>query len=168
LSEILGPEKVDLAFEVNARGVKVRVEPRATLLEVLRGELDLTGAKNVCELGECGACTVLVDGLARYACLMLAVEAAGRRVTTIEGLASPDGTLHPLQQAFVDKDGLQCGFCTPGQVMAAAALLQTNPSPTPEEIRAGMAGNICRCGAYPKIFEAISEAAARLQSGRRS
>ena len=167
MSEILGPEKVDLALEVNSRGVKVSVEPRTTLLEVLRDELDLTGTKNVCELGECGACTILVDGIARYACLMLAVEAAGRRITTIEGLAGPDGALHLLQQAFVEKDGLQCGFCTPGQVMAAAALLGKNPSPTHEEIRAGMAGNICRCGAYPKIFEAIAEAARRLNADRR-
>jgi xanthine dehydrogenase YagT iron-sulfur-binding subunit len=163
LATILGPERVEIALEVNGRSVTALVEPRASLLEVLREEMDLTGAKNVCEMGECGACTVHVDDVARYACLTLAVEVIGRRVTTIEGLCAPEGALHPLQQAFVEKDGLQCGFCTPGQVMAAAALLARHPSPTPEEIRAGMAGNICRCGAYPKIFEAIAEAARKLR-----
>jgi len=146
--------------------VEVSVEPRITLLEVLRDHLDLTGTKNVCEMGECGACTVHLDGVARYACLTLALEAVGKRVTTIEGLTPAEGSLHPLQQAFVDKDGLQCGFCTPGQVMAAAALLAVNPSPTHDEIRAAMAGNICRCGAYPKIFEAVAEAAARMRAAR--
>ena len=158
MSSILGPGKVACTLDVNDRSVKVSIEPRATLLEVLREELDLTGTKSVCELGECGACTVLIDGVARYACLTLAVSVAGKRITTIEGLSS-DGDLHPLQEAFVAHDGLQCGFCTPGQVMAAAAFLQQNPHPTDEEIRAAMAGNICRCGAYPKIERAILRAA---------
>ena len=166
MGTILGPGKLPITLDVNDRRVEVSAEPRLTLLDVLREELDLTGTKNVCELGECGACTVHLDGSPRYACLTLAVEAAGRRITTIEGLAAPDGTLHPLQQAFVEKDGLQCGFCTPGQVMAAAALLSENPDPTAEEIRAGMAGNICRCGAYPKIFEAVAEATARMKAQR--
>ena len=139
------------------------MEPRATLLEVLREELDMTGTKNACELGECGSCTVHLDGRARYACLTLAVEAAGRRITTIEGLTLAGGNLHPLQAAFVEHDGLQCGFCTPGQVMAAAALLLDNPQPTPEEIRSGLAGNTCRCGAYPKIFAAVAQAARRMK-----
>jgi xanthine dehydrogenase YagT iron-sulfur-binding subunit len=164
---ILGPGKVETILDVNGRSVRVCVEPSATLLRVLRDELDLTGAKSVCEMGECGACTVHVDGVARYACLTLVVEAVGRRVTTIEGLTGAGGNLHPLQEAFVEKDGLQCGFCTPGQVMAAAALLASNPSPTHQEIRTAMAGNICRCGAYPKIFEAVAEAAARMKSDRR-
>jgi aerobic-type carbon monoxide dehydrogenase small subunit (CoxS/CutS family) len=163
LATILGPERIEIMLEVNGRSATALVEPRATLLEVLREEMDLTGAKNVCEMGECGACTVHVDGVARYACLTLAVEVIGKRVTTIEGLSPSEGALHPLQQAFVEKDGLQCGYCTPGQLMAAAALLARNPSPTHEEIRSGMAGNICRCGAYPKIFEAIAEAARRLK-----
>ena len=167
MANILGPGKFPLTLEINGRRAEVSAEPRTTLLEILRDHLDLTGTKNVCEMGECGACTVHLDGVARYACLTLAVEAVGRRVTTIEGLASPEGTLHPLQQAFVDKDGLQCGFCTPGQVMAAAALLAENPNPTHDEIRTAMAGNICRCGAYPKIFEAVAEAAARMKSARR-
>jgi xanthine dehydrogenase YagT iron-sulfur-binding subunit len=162
MTRILGPGRIPLQLEVNGRKTEVRVEPRATLLEVLREELDLTGTKNACELGECGSCTVHLDGRARYACLTLAVEAVGRRITTIEGLTLSDGSLHPLQAAFVECDGLQCGFCTPGQVMAAAALLQKNPCPTPQEIRSGLAGNTCRCGAYPKIFEAVARAAKRL------
>ena len=165
MSSILGPGKVACALNVNGRSLRISVEPRATLLHVLREELDLTGTKSVCELGECGACTVQIDGVARYACLTLAVSVAGKRITTIEGLSS-DQALHPLQQAFVAHDGLQCGFCTPGQVMAAAALLERNPHPTYEEIRAGMAGNICRCGAYPKIFEAIADAARRMKEAR--
>jgi xanthine dehydrogenase YagT iron-sulfur-binding subunit len=166
MAKVLGPEKTFLALEINGRLAEVSAEPRTTLLEILRDHLDLTGTKNVCEMGECGACTVLVDGVARYACLTLAVEVVGRRVTTIEGITASDGYLHPLQQAFVEKDGLQCGFCTPGQVMAAAALLANNPSPTHEEIRTAMAGNICRCGAYPKIFEAVAAAAARMKAAR--
>jgi xanthine dehydrogenase YagT iron-sulfur-binding subunit len=167
MANILGPGKVPLTLEINGRRAEVSAEPRTTLLEVLRDHLDLTGTKNVCEMGECGACTVHLDGVARYACLTLAVEAVGRRVTTIEGLSSGEGTLHPIQLAFVEKDGLQCGFCTPGQVMAAAALLAKNPSPSHDEIRTAMAGNICRCGAYPKIFEAVAEAAARMKPTRR-
>jgi xanthine dehydrogenase YagT iron-sulfur-binding subunit len=166
MASILGPGKIPLTLEINGRRAEVSAEPRTTLLEILRDHLDLTGTKNVCEMGECGACTVHVDGVARYACLTLAVDVVGRRVTTIEGLPSSNGALHPLQQAFVEKDGLQCGFCTPGQVMAAAALLIRNPSPTHDEIRAAMSGNICRCGAYPKIFEAVAEAAARMKSAR--
>jgi xanthine dehydrogenase YagT iron-sulfur-binding subunit len=166
MANILGPGKVPLTLEINGRRAELSAEPRTTLLEILRDHLDLTGTKSVCEMGECGACTVHLDGVARYACLTLALEAVGKRVTTIEGLTPAEGSLHPLQQAFVDKDGLQCGFCTPGQVMTAAALLAKNPSPTQDEIRAAMAGNICRCGAYPKIFEAVAEAAARMRAAR--
>jgi len=162
VSRILGPGKVDITLVVNGQSRPLSLEPRATLLDALREELQLTGAKSVCERGQCGACTVHLDGEARYACLTLAVEAAGKKVTTIEGLAA-DGALHPLQQAFVEKDGLQCGFCTPGQVMAAAALLAKNPRPSLEEIRDGLAGNTCRCGAYPKIFEAVISAATRMK-----
>jgi len=162
MKDIVGPGKTPLKLQVNGRTVTVSVEPRAILLEVLRNELDLTGTKNVCELGECGACTVLIDGLARYTCLTLAIQVVGRDITTIEGVAASEKELHPVQQAFVEKDGLQCGFCTPGQIMAALALLETNRDPTPEEIRAALAGNTCRCGAYPKIFEAVAEAASRM------
>ncbi len=159
---LLGPGKVPVTLAVNGRRHDLSVEPRVTLLEALREELHLTGTKSVCELGECGACTVLMDGRAVYACLALAVDSQGRKITTIEGL-SVDGKLHPVQEAFVEKDGLQCGFCTPGQVMASVALLAGNPDPTRDEIRTGLAGNTCRCGAYPKIFEAVAAAAARMK-----
>jgi xanthine dehydrogenase YagT iron-sulfur-binding subunit len=165
VKRILGPGKVPISLDVNGRRHDLTVEPRVTLLEALREELHLTGAKSVCELGECGACTVLLDGRAAYACLTLAVDAVRRKITTIEGLAR-DEKLHPVQEAFVEKDGLQCGFCTPGQIMASVALLASNPDPSPEEIRAGLAGNTCRCGAYPKIFEAVAEAAARMKKPR--
>jgi xanthine dehydrogenase YagT iron-sulfur-binding subunit len=160
---IRGPGKTKITLEVNGRRHDLSVEPRTTLLAALREDLRLTGTKSVCELGQCGACTVHLDHQARYACLTLAVAADGRSVTTIEGLASPGGDLHPLQAAFVETDGLQCGFCTPGQVMAAAALLRRRPDPKPEEIRAALAGNICRCAAYPKIFEAVALAASRIK-----
>ncbi len=166
MKSIVGPGKISLQLDINGRAETVSVEPRATLLEVLRNELDLTGAKNVCELGECGACTVLIDGEARYACLTLAIQATGKSIITIEGLAASPTELHPLQEAFWEKDGLQCGFCTPGQIMAALALFENNPDPTPEEIRAGLAGNTCRCGAYPKIFEAVAEAFSRMATHR--
>ncbi len=162
-ARILGPGKVPITLEVNGRRHALSVEPRTTLLEVLREDLRLTGAKDACGLGQCGACTVHLDGAPRYACLILAIEAAGRKITTVEGLSAPGGDLHPVQAAFVEKDGMQCGFCTPGQVMTAVALLARNPRPTPEEIRQGMAGNTCRCGAYPGIFDAVAAAAERMK-----
>jgi aerobic-type carbon monoxide dehydrogenase small subunit (CoxS/CutS family) len=128
-----------------------------TLAEVLRDRLDLTGTKVCCNQGTCGTCTVLLDDVAVYSCHMLALDAAGHRVTTIEGLMEGE-ELHPLQKAFVDRDGLQCGYCTPGQVMSAEALLLENPDPTTNEIREAMTGNLCRCGAYPKIIESIEAA----------
>lgn len=145
---------------VNGRRRTVFVEPRATLLAVLRERLGLTGTKPGCERGECGACTVLIDGMPRYACLTLALEAEGHEVTTIEGLAVGE-RLSPVQQAFVEEDAMQCGFCTPGQVMAAEGLLRTNPHPSAEEIRHGMSGNLCRCGAYDHIVKAVQKAASR-------
>ena len=163
---VLGPGKVKITLEVNGRRHDLSVEPRATLLEVLREELRLTGTKSACERGECGACTVHLDGLPHYSCLTLAVEAVGRKITTIEGLSTSAVDPHPVQAAFVEKDAMQCGFCTPGQVMTAASLLSRNPGPTPEEIRAGMAGNICRCGTYPRIFDAVAVAAARMKKPR--
>ncbi len=149
-----GPHKTSITLNVNGRNQRVDVEPRRTLLDTLRIDLGLTGAKQVCNMGNCGACTVLVDGTAVYSCLTLAVECEGKQITTIEGL-SRDGGLHPLQQAFVQHDALQCGFCTPGQVMAAYALLQRNPNPTEAEVVEGMSGNLCRCGAYRGIIEAV-------------
>ncbi len=152
-------------LEINGRRHTLLVEPRWSLLYVLREKLGLTGTKQGCERGECGACTVLVDGVARYACLTLALEAEGHAVTTVEGLVV-DGQLSAVQHAFVAEDALQCGYCTPGQVMAAEALLRANPAPSDEEIREGMSGNLCRCGAYDHIVKAVRRAAAaRVEGG---
>ncbi|HEX8033529.1 MAG TPA: (2Fe-2S)-binding protein [Ktedonobacterales bacterium] len=139
-----------ISLVVNDTSYSLDVEPRRTLLDALREDIHLTGAKPGCNMGNCGACTVLLDGEAIYSCLVLAVECEGRNVTTIEGLAR-NGELDPVQRAFVEHDALQCGFCTPGQVLALKALLARNPHPSEEEIERGMSGNICRCGAYPKI-----------------
>lgn len=154
-----------VALTVNGRAHKLLVEPRWSLLHVLRDHLGLTGTKVGCERGECGACTVLIDGQARYACMTLAVEADGHAITTIEGLMAGE-ELGPTQQAFAEEDAFQCGFCTPGQVMAAEALIMKNPSPSLDEIRQGMAGNLCRCGAYAHIFKAVEKAAAARRQGR--
>ena len=151
-----------IAFEVNGKGVTVEVEPRETLLEVLRERLKLTGAKKTCDRGECGGCTVLVDGQAVYSCLFPAVRADGKQVTTVEGLADGE-TLHPVQQAFIEKDGYQCGYCTPGFIMSTVALLSRNPNPSPGEIRAGLSGNLCRCGNYVKISEAVAAASQKMR-----
>jgi xanthine dehydrogenase YagT iron-sulfur-binding subunit len=163
---IAAGETVTLAFTVNGLPRRVSVEPRTTLLEVLRGPLGLTGAKPGCERGECGACTVLVGGEPRYACMMLALEAEGADVTTVEGLLDGE-TLGPVQQAFVEKDGFQCGFCTSGQVMAVEGLLRKRKDPTPDEIREGVSGNLCRCGAYAHIVKAAQRAAEARKSGGR-
>jgi aerobic-type carbon monoxide dehydrogenase small subunit (CoxS/CutS family) len=151
---------VRLRLTVNSTVHELDIEPRRTLLDALRDDLHLTGAKPGCNMGNCGACTVLVDGEAVYSCLALAVECAGHEITTIEGLAR-GGTLDPVQAAFVEHDALQCGFCTPGQVLALSALLARNPHPTEEEIERGMAGNLCRCGTYPKIRAAARALAQR-------
>ena len=147
------PERVSITLTVNGLRHELRVEPRRTLLDALREDLQLTGAKLGCNLGQCGACTVLLDGDAIYSCLALAVECEGYAVTTIEGLGQ-DGALDPVQAAFVAHDALQCGFCTPGQVLAMKALLARDPHPTDDDILRGMSGNLCRCGAYPKILAA--------------
>jgi xanthine dehydrogenase YagT iron-sulfur-binding subunit len=147
-----------ITLTVNGRRHKMLVEPRWSLLFVLREKLGLTGSKIGCERGECGACTVLIDGKARYACMTLAAEADGREITTIEGLMQGE-ELGTTQKAFAEEDAFQCGFCTPGQVMAAEALLRANPSPSLDDIRRGMSGNLCRCGAYAHIFKAVDKAA---------
>ncbi len=147
--------KVALELKVNGKQVSDLVEPRTTLVELLRNHLGLTGTKMTCNRGQCGSCTILLDGKAVYSCHILALDAAGREVTTVEGLLDGE-ELHPLQQAFIDHDGLQCGFCTPGQIMAARALLLEYPKPTKQQVLEGMAGNICRCAAYPKIIESVS------------
>lgn len=146
--------KSSISLTVNQRECKVEIEPLATLLEVLRNDLRLTGTKEGCGEGDCGACTVLLDGKAVNACLLLAMEARGKKITTIEGLAQ-DGRLHPLQKAFIDKGAVQCGFCTPGMILSAKALLDANPRPSEEEIKMAIAGNLCRCTGYIKIIEAI-------------
>jgi len=152
------PETVELAFAVNGRPATVRVEPRETIADVLREHLGLTGLKVSCDAQVCGACTVLVDGLAVSGCTYLAVDANGRSVSTVEGLA-PDGRLSPLQQAFIDEAAFQCGFCTPGMLMAATALLAENAAPTRDEVVAAIDGNLCRCTGYVPIVEAILRAA---------
>ncbi|MCG6957749.1 MAG: (2Fe-2S)-binding protein [Gemmatimonadetes bacterium] len=164
-----GPEIVPagdvtrIALRINGRTHPALVEPRWSLLHVLRAEVGLTAAKEGCGRGECGACTVLVDDQPRYACLTLAVEAEGAEITTAEGLMEGE-ELGPTQQAFAETDAFQCGYCTPGQVMATEALLRANPHPSPEDIRGGVSGNLCRCGAYENIFRAV-ERAAELRSG---
>jgi xanthine dehydrogenase YagT iron-sulfur-binding subunit len=155
---------VEIALRVNGRTHVVPAETRWTLLHVLREVIGLTGAKPGCERGECGACTVLIDGIPRYACLTLAVEAQGREITTLEGLMDGE-TLGPVQAAFVEADALQCGYCTPGQIMAVEGLLRANPNPSFEEIRHGVSGNLCRCGAYQHIFKAARRAA-ELKGGK--
>jgi xanthine dehydrogenase YagT iron-sulfur-binding subunit len=153
-----GDESSAIVLLVNGRRHKLLVESRWTLLYVLRDRLGLTGTKVGCERGECGACTVLIDGRPRYACMTLALEADGREITTVEGLMKGE-ELGPTQQAFAEEDAFQCGYCTPGQIMAAEGLLRANPAPTLDEIRQGMSGNLCRCGAYAHIFKAVARAA---------
>ena len=153
----------NLSLSVNGEPAEVSFAPYKTLLEVLREELGLTGTKHGCELGECGACAVLVDGEPRLSCLTLALECAGRSVETIEGLARGP-QLHPLQAAFSDFGGSQCGYCTPGVIMTAKALLDRNPSPTRDEIKEATAGNLCRCTGYQQIADAIEDAASQLRN----
>ena len=153
---------MDITFSVNGERVPLAVEPRRTLADALREDCNLTGTHLGCEHGVCGACTVLVDGEPVRACLMFAVQADGSSITTVEGLQSADGELHPLQEAFVAHHGLQCGFCTPGMLMSALHLLDTDPSPGREKIREEMSGNICRCTGYQGIVDAIVAAQAEL------
>ena len=153
-------EKQVLELNVNGKVLTISVLPQKTLLEVLREDLGLTGTKEGCSEGECGVCTVLLDGLPVRSCLLLAVDVRGRKITTIEGLAQGD-KLHPLQTAFVEQGAIQCGFCTPGMILCAKALLDQNPSPSEEEIRVGLSGNLCRCTGYIKIFKAVQAASLR-------
>ncbi len=155
-----GPGPADVTLEVNGHRVDLRVPPHRTLLDALRSDCGLTGTKKVCDEGTCGACTVLIDGRAVYSCMTLAHACAGRAVETIEGLAG-DGGLHPVQQAFLDEDAYQCGFCTPGQVMSLVALLRADPDPTEEDVTRAVTGNLCRCGAYPNIVAAGLAAAGK-------
>lgn len=157
-SGVAGPGAVPVTLRVNGKEHKVSVEPRVTLLDALRDRLNLTGAKRVCDRGTCGACTVLVEGKAIYACSMLAIDAQGRNIQTIEGMMK--GTeLHPVMTSFVHHDAQQCGFCTPGLVVAAKAFLDEHPNPSEEDVAAGLGGNLCRCGTYMGVRKAVVEAA---------
>jgi len=155
---VLGPDAVTLSLKINGAAQSVTVEPRVTLLDALRNHLDLTGAKQVCDRGGCGACTVLLDGEPVNSCLVLAVDAEGHEITTIEGIGTPE-KMSPLQAAFVEKDAMQCGFCIPGFVVSGTALLANTKNPNLDQIKAGLAGNLCRCGTYGRIFEAVQTAA---------
>ncbi len=155
--DTVGPGPVEIELEVNGATRRLAVEPRVTLLDGLRDRLDVTGPKRVCDRGTCGACTVLEDGRPIYACSRLMIESAGRSITTVEGLGSPDA-MHDVQQAFVENDAQQCGYCTPGFVVATAALLARHPAPSEQEIEAGLGGNLCRCGTYKGIRAVVERA----------
>jgi xanthine dehydrogenase YagT iron-sulfur-binding subunit len=155
---VKGPGKTPVTLSVNGKELNASLEPRVTLLDALRDQFELTGAKRVCDRGTCGACTVLLDGKTVYSCSVLAIDVEGRQITTVEGLGEP-GKLHPVQQAFVDNDAQQCGFCTPGFVVATKAFLDQYPNPTPEQIKHGLGGNFCRCGTYAGIRAAVGQAA---------
>jgi xanthine dehydrogenase YagT iron-sulfur-binding subunit len=153
----IGPGEVPVQLTVNGKRLDLKIEPRVTLLDALRMRADMTGNKRVCDRGQCGACTMIVDGRTVYSCSTLAIEVQGKQIRTIDGLA--DGNkLHPVQQAFCDADGLMCGFCTPGFVMATTAVLEKHPNATPEQIKKGLDGNICRCGTFVRVFEAALKA----------
>jgi carbon-monoxide dehydrogenase small subunit len=156
-----------IAFELNGRNVSVQAEPQTLLVDLLRDQLRLTGTHVGCDTAQCGCCTVLLDGQAIKSCSMLAVQAQGRCVATVEGLAAADGQLHPVQEAFIACHGLQCGFCTPGMMMAATALLAENPRPTDDEIVHALEGNLCRCTGYVNIVAAVRQAATAMSAGAR-
>jgi xanthine dehydrogenase YagT iron-sulfur-binding subunit len=160
----LGPGDVPVTLTVNGRRVDLRIEPRVTLLDALRMRADITGNKRGCDRGQCGACTMIVDGRTRYSCSTLAIEVQGMQIRTIDGL-STGNTLHPVQQAFCDADALMCGFCTPGFIMASVALLEKTPKPTETQLRRGLDGNICRCGTFVRIREAIVNVAKGVARG---
>ena len=155
---VLGPGEMPVVLNVNGKNRELKVEPRVTLLDALRNRLDLTGPKKVCDRGTCGACTVLVDGDPIYSCCMLAVEAEGKKITTVEGLGTPE-KMNAVQRAFVLHDAQQCGFCTPGFVTAASAFVRKHPNATPDEVCQGLGGNLCRCGTYAGMLLAVSDAA---------
>jgi xanthine dehydrogenase YagT iron-sulfur-binding subunit len=157
----VGPGEVPVTLTVNGKRLDLRIEPRVTLLDAVRNRADLTGNKRVCDRGACGACTMIVDGRTVYSCSTLAIEVQGKQVRTVDGLAT-GGTLHPVQQAFCDVDALMCGFCTPGFVVATVALLEKQPNATPDQMRKGLDGNICRCGTFVRILEAANKAKAVL------
>jgi len=162
---VAGPGPVPITLKVNGKPQKLNLEPRVTLLDALRNHLDLTGAKKVCDRGVCGACTVILDGKPVYACNLLAIQAEGHDIVTVEGL-SPNGELHPVMAAFVEHDAQQCGFCTPGFVVACKAFLDKHRNPTLDEIEEGLGGNLCRCGTYAGVRQAVLEAAKSMKGGK--
>jgi xanthine dehydrogenase YagT iron-sulfur-binding subunit len=156
--KIIGPEAVPITLQVNGKPIKLQVEPRVTLLDAMRNMTPLTGTKEVCDRATCGACSMFVDDKLVYSCSMLAIEAQGKKITTIEGIGEP-GKLSKVQEAFVEQDALMCGYCTPGFVMSVTALLRKNPKPTEADVRHACSGNLCRCGTYPRILQAALKAA---------
>lgn len=157
--------ETSITLQINGKALKTTVEPRMTLLDVMRNNLDLTAAKRVCDRGTCGACTVVMDSKAVYACTVLAIDAQGKKIETLEGVAQGNNP-HPLVQAFVNNDAQQCGYCTPGFVMASKAFLDKNPNPTMDDVKAGLGGNLCRCGTYVGVRLAVLEASKQLRGGR--
>jgi xanthine dehydrogenase YagT iron-sulfur-binding subunit len=159
----VGPGEVPITLKINGKPQTVNLEPRVTLLDALRNHLDLTGAKRVCDRGTCGACTVILNGKSVYSCTVLAIDAQGKEIQTIEGISN--GKPHPVSEAFVNNDGQQCGYCTPGFVMAAKAFLDHNPNPSYEDVKEGLCGNLCRCGTYVGVRHAVLEAAKEMKGG---
>lgn len=162
---VMGPAGVAIVLNVNGKQMKATVEPRETLLDVLRDRFDITGAKRVCDRGTCGACSVLVNNKVMYACSILAIDAQGKQITTVEGFSMTAGKPHAVVTAFVAHDAQQCGYCTPGFVVASKAFLDTNPNPTYEQVQSGLGGNLCRCGTYVGIRKAVLEAAKMMKGG---
>jgi xanthine dehydrogenase YagT iron-sulfur-binding subunit len=167
-SEAVGPGAVPMTLRVNGKTHQVSLEPRVTLLDALRNHLDYTGAKKVCDRATCGACTTIVDGNAVYSCTMLAIEAQERNIETVESISTDDARMHPVQKYFVENDAQQCGFCTPGFVMACKSFLEKNSNPTREQVEQGLSGNICRCGTYVGVRQAVLDAAREVKGGRRA
>jgi xanthine dehydrogenase YagT iron-sulfur-binding subunit len=164
---VAGPGAVPITLTLNGKPVKVTVEPRVTLVDALRNYLDMTGAKRVCDRGTCGACTVIMNGKTVYSCTVLAIDAQGKNIETIEGLATGNN-MHPVSKAFVDNDAQQCGYCTPGFVMACKGFLDEHPNPTAAEVNSGLGGNLCRCGTYMGIRKAVLQAASEMKGGKKN
>lgn len=162
--DVVGPEPASISMTVNSAKKTLQVDPRVTLLDALRDHLSFTGTKRVCNKGQCGACTVILNGRTVLACSVLAIDADGATVETIEGLAQGDD-LHPIQKEFIKNDALQCGFCTPGFIISSVVLLRSNPSPSMDEIKHAVSGNLCRCGTYPHVFKAVDDAAKAMKKG---
>jgi xanthine dehydrogenase YagT iron-sulfur-binding subunit len=166
-SAVVGPGAVPITLNINGKPVNLKVEPRVTLSDALRNYLDFTGSKRVCDRGTCGACTVIMNGKTVYSCSIFAIDAQGKNIETIESLSTPD-KLHPVSQAFWDNDAQQCGYCTPGFVMACKGFLDENPNPTAEQIKHGLGGNLCRCGTYMGIRKAVAQAAEAMKGAKKN